>query len=553
MKQVVRHVGTWMILLSLSLTAPFQISGAVRMRLAARTETIHERKPVENGDGMRAMAPLLIDGADVVETASGQAAASPSQGPEISSPSAILMEASTGQVIYEKNADEPRSPASITKIMTLILIFDALESGKIKMTDQVVTSAYAKSMGDSQVFLEEGEVQTVETLIKCIVVASGNDASVAMAEYIAGDEGSLVDKMNERAKQLGMTNTHFEDCCGLTESSAHLTTARDIAVMSRELINCYPQIHNYSTIWMDTITHVTKQGTKEFGLSNTNKLLKMATNFTVTGLKIGSTSIAKYCLSATAEKDGVRLIASIMAAHDYKVRLADAAALLNYGSADHTLAEMKRLSAEHSWIKYISFTRNFGKKAAIYAGLTHAKGNYVGLMDVDLQDPQDLIPGMLDTLREGGYDCVATRRVDRKGEPPIRSFFARAFYKLMRKISDVEIVDGARDFRLMSRRYADSLLELKEYNRFSKGLFFCMLAFIFIVVIVVRTLMFGDPVAGWPSMLCVILLLSGIQLFCLGLLGEYLSKTYLEVKKRPIYLSKESSVERGEEGKRAEM
>lgn len=198
MKQVVRHVGTWMILLSLSLTAPFQISGAVRMRLAAGTETIHERKPVENGDGMRATAPLLIDGADVVETASGQAAASLSQGPEISSPSAILMEASTGQVIYEKNADEPRSPASITKIMTLILIFDALESGKIKMTDQVVTSAYAKSMGGSQVFLEEGEVQTVETLIKCIVVASGNDASVAMAEYIAGDERGGFRRCRER-------------------------------------------------------------------------------------------------------------------------------------------------------------------------------------------------------------------------------------------------------------------------------------------------------------------------------------------------------------------
>lgn len=342
MKQVVRHVGTWMIILSLSLMAPLQISAAVNMQLsAAGTETIHEIKPVKNADGVRKTEPLLIDGTEVVEAASQQAAASPSQGPEISSPSAILMEASTGQVIYEKNADEPRSPASITKIMTLILIFDALESGKIKMTDQVVTSAYAKSMGGSQVFLEEGEVQTVETLIKCIVVASGNDASVAMAEYIAGDEASFVNMMNERAQQLGMTNTHFEDCCGLTESSAHLTTARDIAIMSRELINRYPQIHNYSTIWMDTITHVTKQGTKEFGLSNTNKLLKMATNFTVTGLKTGSTSIAKYCLSATAEKDGVRLIASIMAAPDYKVRFADAATLLNYGYANCRLYEDK--------------------------------------------------------------------------------------------------------------------------------------------------------------------------------------------------------------------
>ncbi len=264
-------------------------------------------------------------------------------GPALQSPSAVLMEASTGQIIYEKNADEKRSPASITKIMTLILIFDALDSGKIKMTDEVVTSAHAKSMGGSQVFLEEGEVQTVETLIKCIVIASGNDASVAMAEYIAGTEDEFVKMMNERAAGLGMTNTHFEDCCGLTESVTHVTTARDIALMSRELINKYPQIHNYSTIWMENITHVTKQGTKEFGLSNTNKLLKMATNFTVTGLKTGSTSVAKYCLSATADKDGVRLIASIMAAPDYKVRFADAQTLLNYGYANCKLYEDKEM------------------------------------------------------------------------------------------------------------------------------------------------------------------------------------------------------------------
>lgn len=264
-------------------------------------------------------------------------------GPGIQAPSAVLMEASTGQVIFEKNADEKKSPASITKIMTLILIFDALDSGKIKLTDEVVTSAHAKSMGGSQVFLEEGEIQTVETLIKCIVVASGNDASVVMAEYIAGTEDEFVKMMNERAAALGMTNTNFEDCCGLTESPTHVTTARDIAIMSRELINKYPQIHNYSTIWMENITHVTKQGTKEFGLSNTNKLLKMATNFNVTGLKTGSTSVAKYCLSATAEKDGVRLIASIMAAPDYKTRFADAQTLLNYGYANCKLYEDKEM------------------------------------------------------------------------------------------------------------------------------------------------------------------------------------------------------------------
>ena len=253
------------------------------------------------------------------------------QGPEIGAPSALLMEASTGTVLYEKNADEPRNPASVTKIMTLILIFDALQSGKISLSDEVVTSAYAKSMGGSQVFLEEGEIQTVETLIKCIVIASGNDASVAMAEYVAGDEGTFVRMMNERAAGLGMTRTNFVDCCGLTDSPDHVTTARDIAIMSRELITKYPQISNYATIWMENITHVTRQGTKEFGLSNTNKLLKMPVNFEVTGLKTGSTSLAKYCLSATAKKDGVELIAAIMAAPDYKTRFNDAVLLLNYG------------------------------------------------------------------------------------------------------------------------------------------------------------------------------------------------------------------------------
>ncbi len=263
------------------------------------------------------------------------------QAVSVQAPSAILMEASTGKILFEKEADERRSPASVTKVMTLLLIFDALKAGKIKMTDQVTTSAYAKSMGGSQVFLEEGEVQTVETLIKCIVIASGNDASVAMAEYISGTEEAFVDAMNRRAEGLGMVNTHFVDCCGLTEDPGHLTTARDIAIMSRELINCYPEIHNYSTIWMENITHVTRQGTKEFGLANTNKLLKMAADFQVTGLKTGSTSKAKYCLSATAQKDGVRLIAVIMAAPDYKARFSDARNLLSFGYATCRLYEDK--------------------------------------------------------------------------------------------------------------------------------------------------------------------------------------------------------------------
>ena len=252
----------------------------------------------------------------------------------IQAPEAILMEASTGTVLYEKNADEARNPASVTKIMTLLLIFDALHSGKIHLQDEVTTSAHAKSMGGSQVFLEEGEVQTVETLIKCIVIASGNDASVAMAEYIGGSEDAFVAMMNERAKGLGMETAKFEDCCGLTASTTHAMSARDIALMSRELITKYPEIFQYSMIWMENITHRTRQGEKEFGLSNTNKLLKMATNFEVTGLKTGSTSLAKYCLSATGRKDGVDLIAVILAAPDYKTRFADAVTLLNYGFAN---------------------------------------------------------------------------------------------------------------------------------------------------------------------------------------------------------------------------
>ena len=183
--------------------------------------------------------------------------------------------------------------------------------------------------------MEEGEKQTVETLIKCIVVASGNDASVAMAEYICGSESEFVNQMNQKAQSLGMTDTHFEDCCGLTESSNHYTSARDVAIMSRELSVGHPQIHDYSTIWMENITHVTNKGTTEFGLANTNKLLKSYEG--CTGLKTGSTSLAKYCLSATAVRNDVELIAVVMAAPDYKVRFSEAAALLNYGFANCTL------------------------------------------------------------------------------------------------------------------------------------------------------------------------------------------------------------------------
>ena len=248
---------------------------------------------------------------------------------EISAPSAVLMEPSTGTILYEKNGEEQRSPASITKIMTLLLIFEALEDGQITLEEEAVTSAYAKSMGGSQVFLEEGEKQTVETLIKCIVVASGNDASVVMAEHLAGSEGEFVKKMNEKAGELGMVHTQFEDCCGLTDSTGHYTTASDVAIASRELITRFPKVLTYSSIWMENITHRTAQGEKEFCLTNTNKLIRSYDG--CVGLKTGSTSVAKYCVSAVAKRGEVTLLAVIMGAPDPKVRFKDAATLLNYG------------------------------------------------------------------------------------------------------------------------------------------------------------------------------------------------------------------------------
>lgn len=276
------------------------------------------------------------------------------------------------------------------------------------------------------------------------------------------------------------------------------------------------------------------------------------------------------------------------------------------GSRDDTLKTLKHMATEDERVKYLSFSRNFGKEAAMYAGFSKSRGDFIALMDADLQDPPALLPEMLRAIEEEDYDSAATRRVTRKGEPPIRSFFARRFYQLMRHISKTEIVDGARDYRLMTRQFLDSLLELGEYNRFSKGLygwvgyktkwleyenveraagetkwsfwklllysiegivafseaplalagvmgiFFCLVAFAFIVFIVARTLMFGDPVAGWPSTICVILMCSGVQLFTIGILGKYLSKTYLEVKKRPIYLCRETNLDNARDAGKAE-
>ena len=253
----------------------------------------------------------------------------------VEAPEYVLMEPETGTVILEKDKDVPRSPASVTKVMTLLLIFEEIEKGNLKLDDTVITSAHAKSMGGSQVFLEEGETQTVETMIKCIVIASGNDASVAMAEHIAGSEPEFVNAMNKKAQALGMKNTHFVDCCGLTDSDDHYTTAYDIAMMSRELIRKYPEILNYSSVWMDTITHNTRQGSKEFGLSNTNRLIR--TYEGCVGLKTGSTSKAKFCVSAVAKRKGITLIAVVMAAPDSRTRVKDASMLFDYGFAKCSL------------------------------------------------------------------------------------------------------------------------------------------------------------------------------------------------------------------------
>ena len=249
----------------------------------------------------------------------------------ISSKSAVLIENNNGRILYSKNKDKEMIPASITKIMTLNLIFDALESGKIKLDDEVSTSEYAASMGGSQVFLEPGEIQTVDTMIKCISISSANDAAVSMAEYIAGSETDFVKMMNKKAHKLGMKHSNFKNCNGLDDSikSGHFSSAYDVALMSRELITKHPQISKYSTTWMDTITHKTRKGEKEFGLTNTNKLIRTYNG--ITGLKTGSTSKAKYCLSATAKRNGISLTAVVMAAPDPKKRFSEAASLLDYG------------------------------------------------------------------------------------------------------------------------------------------------------------------------------------------------------------------------------
>ena len=265
------------------------------------------------------------------------------------------------------------------------------------------------------------------------------------------------------------------------------------------------------------------------------------------------------------------------------------------GSEDSTLRVIKKYAELDDRVKYISLSRNFGKESAIYAGLKYSTGDYAVIMDADLQDPPYMLPRMYEALKNEGYDCVASRRISRKGEPKIRSFFARLFYKLMNKISKTDIADGARDFRLMSRKVVNAILDMEEYNRFSKGIFgwvgfktkwlefqnaervagetkwsfwklflysldgitafstmplavasvigmlFCIIAFILIMVIIIKTLVFGDPVAGYPSLVCIIFFVAGVQTFCIGIVGQYLAKTYLETKKRPIYIIRETN------------
>ena len=243
----------------------------------------------------------------------------------INAKSGILMEASTGEVLYEQNADERLPIASVTKTMTMLLIMEALDEGKISLNDTVTVSEYAASMGGSQVFLEVGEQMSADDMLKAIAMASGNDAAVAMAEFISGSEGAFVEKMNKRAAELGCTNTHFINCNGLDETEEHYSTARDVALISRELIS-HKKIFDYTTIWMDSL----RGGS--FGLSNTNKLIRFYKG--ANGLKTGSTSTAKYCLSATAERDGMQLIAVIIAAPTTADRFSSATALLDFGFAN---------------------------------------------------------------------------------------------------------------------------------------------------------------------------------------------------------------------------
>ena len=353
---------------------------------------------------------------------------------ELMSPSVVLMEGSTGTIIYEKNKDEKLRPASITKVMTLLLIFEALDTGQIHLTDEVTVSEHAASMGGSQVYLEPYEVQNVDTMIKCISIASANDASTAMAEFIAGSEEEFVARMNQKAKELGMNNTNFVNCCGLDVDN-HYSSANDVALMSRELIAKHPEVSKYATVWMDTIVHTTRKGQSEFGLTNTNKLVRFYEG--ATGLKTGSTGLAKYCLSATAKRKDMDLIAVIMAAPDTKTRFAEAAKLLNYGFANYSIYRDDNSDTPITPVKVVKGVTEQvqGKASASFSylcskGRTQDKIRKEVVMQEDIPAPvaqKDKIGEIVyyyENEKIGTVDILAIEAVDKAG-------FKDCFVKLL--------------------------------------------------------------------------------------------------------------------------
>ena len=346
--------------------------------------------------------------------------------------SAILIEATTGKVLYEKNPDEKLPPASVTKVMTLYLIYEAIENGKIKWDDIVTVSEYAASMGGSQIFLEPMEKQDVKTLTKSIAIASANDAAVAMAEHIAGSEQEFVKLMNQKAKELGMENTNFENACGLdTDTVNHYMSARDIAIISRELMTKYPEVKEFTTKWQDTITHKTKKGETEFGLTNTNKLLKMYDG--ATGLKTGSTSKALYCLSGSAERDGLSLIAVVMAAPDPKVRFQEVAKMFDYGFANYQVIN----SDEQG--KNMGYTNIYKGEKPIVNGILEKQASFVIKKggSTDIQKDVQMIEGLKAPINKGAkigeaiytYEGQEIGRIDILAEEDIKKATLNDIFK----------------------------------------------------------------------------------------------------------------------------
>lgn len=345
--------------------------------------------------------------------------------------SCILMEASTGTVLYESNADEALRPASVTKIMTILLVMEAVKSGAVTMDDVVSVSENAASMGGSQVYLEPGEVMTVRELLKCVVIASANDASVALAEYISGSEEEFVSRMNARAAELSMENTNFVNTNGLDDaedSASHLTSARDIALMSRELIVNYPEIFEFTTVWMDSIRN------GEFGLTNTNRLIRFYRG--ATGLKTGSTSKAGFCISATAERDGMSLIAVIMGSPTRDLRNEAAKALLDYGYANYcvysdTAAECENVKVKGSTVSSVKSAHD-GFNAVLKKGMDKNVTSTITIFDdvaapVSVGDEVGTVTYFADGEIIGEIPVTATENADKIG-------YFGVVYKIMRGI-----------------------------------------------------------------------------------------------------------------------